>query len=242
MPKLYGSAPAWGLGDLSPFVMKVMVWLDLKEIPYTRRAGDPRKSPKGKVPWWVEDDGTVIADSSDILRHLSARHGPLPGDAAAPPDRGPTHLLRRTFEESLYFALAWARWSPESNLPALMDGFRPLLPPVIGGLILRRVIRPQVLRSCRMQGIGRHTPEQIAARAIEDLTAISEVLGEQPWFAGDQPGTIDATAWAFLASIAWPDFPSAPRDALRADTRLMAYLERGRPRMKTAIVADLTTA
>lgn len=237
MPKLYGSAPAWGLGDLSPFVMKVMVWLDLKEIDYVKRPGNPRRSPKGKVPWWADDDGTVVADSSDILRHLSQRYGPLPGDAACPPDRGNTHLLRRTFEESLYFSLAWSRWSPEANLPVLFEGFRPLLPPVIGGLLLRRMIRPQVLRACHQQGIGRHSPAQIDARALEDLQAISSALGDQPWFAGDQPGAIDATAWAFLASIAWPDFASAPRDALRGDARLMAYLERGRPRMRTAIPA-----
>lgn len=237
MPTLYGSAPAWGLGDLSPFVVKLMSWLDLKGLPYEKRPGAPGKAPKGKVPWYVDDDGTRICDSSDIIRHLTARHGGLPGDTAAPADRGAAHLVRRTFEESLYFSLAWGRWAPPENVPRIQAAFQPLLPPVIGGLILRRVIRPQVLAMCKAQGIGRHTPEEIAARALEDLRAVSEVLGDRPYFAGDAPGTIDATAWAFLASIVLPPFSSPAKDAVLRDERLAAYVERLRPRMVTAAPA-----
>ena len=35
---------------------------------------DPRKAPKGKLPY-IEDDGETIADSTVIIEHLKKKYG-----------------------------------------------------------------------------------------------------------------------------------------------------------------------
>jgi len=57
---LYGSAPAYGVCDLSPFVVKVATWCRMAGVPYETAVTDPRKAPKGKIPY-VRDGGAVIA-------------------------------------------------------------------------------------------------------------------------------------------------------------------------------------
>ena len=48
----------------------------MAEIPYEIAAGDPRKAPKGKVPW-IDDDGHVLGDSAFIIQYLKQKHGDL---------------------------------------------------------------------------------------------------------------------------------------------------------------------
>lgn len=234
MPALHKSRPAWGLGDLSPFVVKVQVWCDLKGLTPTHGDGAPNKAPKGKIPWWVEDDGQTVCDSSDILAHLIRRHGPLPGDAVHPHDSGRGHLVRRLLEEHVYWGLGWHRWAVEANWPFQREGFLPLLPPVVGPLILGGLIYRQVHAGLRAHGLGRHTPAQIGARLAEDFAALAEVLGDDPYFGGADPGTLDASAWAMLASILEAPHRSPVYDALAAQPRLVAYVGRFRGRLPTA--------
>lgn len=48
---VYGSKPAWGTPDLSPFVIKLETWLRLAGLPYERRdGGNPMQAPRGKIP------------------------------------------------------------------------------------------------------------------------------------------------------------------------------------------------
>jgi glutathione S-transferase len=235
MLTLFKGPAGWGLGDVSPFVLKVMVWLDLKGEPYRTELGDPRKAPKGKVPWIRDADGTVISDSSDILEHLRATRGALDGDAVMPCHVGVGHLVRRTLEESYAFALSWARWDPDENVPAMQEVFRPILPPVISGVVLRRVIRPGARRAGWAQGLFRHTAAQVTARAAEDLRAVSDALGDRPYFCGDAPGAVDCTAWSFIAQTFAQRLAVDPIRAFALnDPRLIAYHDRMLPRLPTA--------
>ena len=51
------------------------------------------------------------------------------------------------------------------------------------------------------QGVGRHSKDEILAFAKEDLNALSVILGNQSFFMGDKPTSIDATIYGFLAQL-----------------------------------------
>ena len=67
---VYGSKPAWGTPDLSPFVIKLETWLRLAGLPYERRdGGNPMQAPRGKIPY-LEIDGERLGDSQVIIEEL----------------------------------------------------------------------------------------------------------------------------------------------------------------------------
>ena len=85
MIQVYGFSPSLGLPDLSPFVVKVLAYLSMADIPYKLLAGDARKAPKGKLPY-IEDGGRAIPDSSFIVEYLRKNYRDL--DAGiSPADR-----------------------------------------------------------------------------------------------------------------------------------------------------------
>jgi len=71
--KLHSFPGRWGLESLSPFAMKVEVYLKARKLPYETSYGNPRGAPKQKVPWVADADGTIIADSSAILAHFEKK-------------------------------------------------------------------------------------------------------------------------------------------------------------------------
>ena len=73
MIKLYTFPEAFGLRNVSPFCLKVEMALEHLGLDYEIvMESDPRKSPKGKLPYIV-DEGLTIADSELVLEHLNAK-------------------------------------------------------------------------------------------------------------------------------------------------------------------------
>ena len=84
MTTLYTLPAAFGLRNPSPFCLKIEMALTHLKIDFEIvTVADPRKAPKGKLPWLV--DGAVIPDSELILEHLDKKtNGGLFGELPAP--------------------------------------------------------------------------------------------------------------------------------------------------------------
>jgi glutathione S-transferase len=229
---LYTMPGTAALESLSPFCTKVEVYLKLQKIPYEAKSGDPRKSPKGKLPV-IEDGGTKIADSSQILDYLEKKsEHPLDAglDAAG---HAQAHVLKRLFEESLYFVLVWSRWADDAGWAQLRTHIEPLVPAAVRWF-LPGMIRKKVVASTVAQGTGRHRKDEIYALGKADLEAIAALLGDRPYLLGEQLRSIDVVAYAFLASILlWPS-PSPLTDAAKRLPALEAYVQRIAARVKDA--------
>jgi len=84
MITLYTFGPNFGLPDPSPFVVKAEVLLKMAGLPYRTDTTGFKKAPKGKLPY-IDDDGTIVCDSTFIRFHLEKKHhiefrrGPLTG-------------------------------------------------------------------------------------------------------------------------------------------------------------------
>lgn len=66
MMKLYSYLPAWGQADMSPYVSYTDCYLRMAGIPFESiilEKGDLTKTPKGKLPWIIDSDGTSISDT-----------------------------------------------------------------------------------------------------------------------------------------------------------------------------------
>jgi glutathione S-transferase len=230
MLTLYGFGPAFGLVDMSPFVVKVAAWCRLAGVTYALKQGDPRKAPKGKLPH-IDDDGALVADSTAIIAHLSEKHRDLDAGLSAR-DRAVATAVKAMVEEHLYFTSMYLRWQDERGWAVFAPTFRESLrrggvPGFATGLVAN-MVRKQVGKTLRAQGTGRHSLAEIEAIAITHLDALSELLGDQEYFLGDAPRSIDATVWAFLYMIHDGPFETGVKAHLKGRANLVAYVERVR--------------
>ena len=79
------------------------------------------------------------------------------------------------------------------------------------------------------QGYGRHSRDEIFALGAADLRAVAGLLGDDPFFLGETPRTIDVVAYAFLANLHYWQ-PGPLKSALAAHPNLVTFVERARAR------------
>lgn len=228
MITLYQFEPAFGVPNPSPFCFKVENYLRMTGEPYETRVGNPRSSPKGKLPF-IKDAGVVVSDSAHIVEHLVRTRGDKLDSHLSPRDRAIGHAVRRMFEEGTYFPLVYSRWVDEAGFASVRDTFFGKMPALARALvpsIARRMVKKQV----HAQGTGRHAPEDIYAMIAADFRASADILGDSPYFLGAEPTSVDATAYAFLGLTLWA--PRAPGldGLLQKHPNLVAYCERMKAR------------
>jgi glutathione S-transferase len=51
--------------------------------------------------------------------------------------------------------------------------------------------------------MSRHTESEVFDLGKKDLTSLSDFLGDKPFFMGEQPTILDATAFGLLANVLW---------------------------------------
>ena len=122
----------WGLPSLSPFCIKVEVFLRQANLPYKIVIEkNPARGPKGKMPFITHGD-RVIADSSFILDYLIRTFGLE--QFSLPVAEGVA--FQRMIEEFLYFSLLYSRWIDPRGWAVVQRDFSPLFPTGIGGVFL----------------------------------------------------------------------------------------------------------
>jgi len=192
------------------------------------------RAPRGKLPW-IDDDGVVVADSERILAHLSTTRGdPLDENGLTAAERARHHLVRRTVEESLYFAIVAERWQD----PSIRDAYsRDLLAgmPAPARPLVRSMAHRMLVKQLWQQGTGRHPLDEVIARAGADVDAVAITLGDAAWFGGDRPRAIDAAVFGSLANVCYTPTPTRIGAHVRRHPNLMGWLDRLRARF----VADL---
>jgi hypothetical protein len=143
--------------------------------------------------------------------------------------RAMSQLVTCTIEEHLYFCGLHARFAtPEGWSHTKRDYFAhmPLPARIIAPFLVRRL----VMRNLHGQGTGRLTRDEVEERARRDLHALSIVLGDRPYFLGEAPHTVDATALGILWAISCTPFESAAKTAIASHPNLVAYTARMKER------------
>lgn len=225
MITLYQFPPAFGLPNASPFCLKLELYLRMAGLPYRNRYTlELHRAPKGKLPW-IDDDGTVVADSGLIIVYLKRKFGdPLDGDLTAL-QRAHALAITRLLEEHLYWAVLHDRWIASPGWEMTRPGFFGALSwplRVIVPWVARRGIRAEL----NGHGMGRHAPQQIHALGLADVDALATLLGDRMYFLGERPASVDAVATAFLANILMVPLETPIKAAAAGHPNLVAYCQR----------------
>ncbi len=225
MIKLHQFAPTWGIPNLSHFCCKLETYLRMAEIPYQTVDSLPGKSPKGKLPF-IEDGNNKIADSDLIIQYLIQEHGDKLDTDLSPLQKANSIAMQRLLEEHLFWITLYTRWqySEENwqvNKKAIFGG----LPPVIRDIVAW-VYRILIRRQIRGHGISRHNNEEIFQKGRTDLDALSDFLSDKPYFMGDKPTSLDATAYGFLINTLGCPIESPVKEYALSKQNLVDYCQR----------------
>ncbi len=227
---VHGLGPLWGAPDPSPFVTKLLTWLRMAEIPYTRAplTGPPRGSTK-KIPYVELPGGELLDDSTRIIARLTADRGvQLDADLDAQ-QRAHALLLQRTCESHLYFAALHERWIDDAGYAHVKAGYFASMPAPLRAVALV-VARRGAKKNVHGHGLGRLPHDEIIARGRADLDAIAQTLGDRPYALGDAPHGVDAMLLGFLWTLQSHPFPSRLKEHVDGDDVLGAYATRMRDR------------
>ena len=120
----------------------------------------------------------------------------------------------------------YSRWQyTHANWQANKKAIFGVLPPVVRdvvALIYRRRIRRQI----HGHGMGRHSPAEIFELGMMDLDALSDCLADKPYFLGDRPTTLDASAFGFLINTIGCPIESPLKEYGLTRSNLKNYVER----------------
>ena len=228
--RLFAFGTGWSVPfpTSAPFPLKLATWLRMAGLPFdVVIANDPGKGPKGKSPW-IEYDGVRMGDSSLIIEYLGARFG-IDLDThldvhqralALAVQRMLEEHYHQCFEHQLFFGRGGEERLREfaATMPVAL---RWLLP-----MVLKRAFSKQLYE----RGMGRHSEDVIIAQGKADLDALAGLLGDQPYFLGDRPSSIDACVFGFLGVSLYVDGDNPLYLYGASLQNLMRYCERMRER------------
>ena len=231
MITVYGYVPAWGLPDISPYVTKLIAYLTFTGLEFQHKTQDLARidedAPHGKLPYIIDSDGTKVADSNAIISYLKKKYGD-PLDAGLSRSEAADALAwNRLIEEHLYWSgIIEPRWRSDSGwetyIPYIVQGAE-VSPELRAALDAFRV---RILAGFNGQGMGRRCSGTVLDCFHTDIDAISDYLGDKPYFLGERLHAIDASIYAMLRHIVdqpqqWPG-----SGYVKSKPNLVAYLDR----------------
>ena len=203
MLELVALPGAFGMRNVSPFCLKIEMLLSALELPFNLSfEADPRKAPKGKLPYLLVESKR-LADSELIVEYLDelTKGKVYAGMTSAQKAQGVA--LARLLEDHLYWIMVASRWLDKDWFPNVAAAFFDVAPKLIRPLIASAA-RKQVERTYNLQGLGRHTLEEQKGFAHRDLAALQATvaeLGDGRFLFGATPNVFDFTIAAMLAGI-----------------------------------------
>ncbi|MBU6299742.1 MAG: glutathione S-transferase family protein [Alphaproteobacteria bacterium] len=225
MITLFGFGPAFGLPAASPFAIKTDLQLKMSGLPYAYgEGGIPQNGPKGKIPW-IEDDGLRLGDSTFIRDHLEKKYGVDLDAGLTREQRARAWCVERMLEDHLYWAMVQERWLDDANFAKGPATFFDRMPEGMRDTV-RRETRERVKNTVYAQGLGRHSPAEIADLGARSIASLAVQIGDKPYLMGDKPCGADATAFAFAVSVLTPFFNGPLRDAACLYPNLLSYTGR----------------
>jgi glutathione S-transferase len=211
--------------ELSHYCEKVRFVLDYKGLPYRKIEVVPglgqwdlyRLSGQRQVPV-LRDGATVIADSTAIVRHLEQQYPDRPVIPTDSPQQGLCWLLEEWADASLGVKGRIALLGSLGKNPALAKALIPeqtppaLRQPLEGWMDSWLAPRPGGFGADWLPwlgaGLGLETPDQVLADLRQDLSALCQILKEQPFLVTDSPTLADFAVAGLSLYLKFPQTPA----------------------------------
>ncbi len=221
---------AFGLRNVSPFCLKVEMLMTSLGLPFELdEQPDPRKAPKGKLPYLLAD-GQVIADSELITEYLNEiTNGRVYADLNDR-DHAQGVAIARLVDDHLYWLFVASRWLDDDWFPNVVEGFFHIAPRIIRPLVAGAA-RRSVRKTLDLHGLGRHTLTEQRGFVERDLKALEDAVPDNGFLFGDTPNVFDFTVAGFMAGVYDNTPPTWVTDMAQGYPRLRAYTERVQERV-----------
>ena len=201
MLKLVTFPPTFGMRNVSPFCLKTEMLLTQLGLEFEIvQQSDPRKSPKGKLPFVITDNGERIADSEIITEYIDGITNGKVYEGLSPEQKAHGVALARLIDDHLYWLMVASRWLDDAWWPHVKAGFFRDFPPVLKQLV-PLLARRQVRQTCLLHGLGRHSFDEQQDFARRDLDALEHTVPASGFLFGDKPCIYDFTVAALMAGI-----------------------------------------
>ena len=223
MITVYQLPPAFGLPvSVSPYCTKLEAYMRLTNREFRTAVADLRKSPNKKVPY-VDGlgQGGLMAESGNIIAELEQLGPSLDGGLSAE-DEVLGKELEDLAQRDLYFGCLHSRFAEPGGWEHQKPTVKALVPWVLSPLLVPVIRRSQV-KLCAENGFADPSGYDGALKVVE---RIAEVLGDKPFLLGDAPRVADCSVWANLTHTAYTLASNPPREAVRANGPIMAYVQR----------------
>lgn len=222
---LYQLPKYWGIPNPGQFCVKLETYLRMTGLAYKTTETLPLLAPRRKLPY-IEDNGIQIADSRLIIDYLKSNYGDILDRHLSAEQQSTAKAWQRLLEEHLYWVLMYTRWSYtdsnwQANKQALFSGL-----PAILSEPTARAYRYRIKAQIRGQGLARLTPEEIFKLGNEDIEALSLFLGDKPYFMGNKPTTLDASAYGMLINTIGCPIESPVKDFAIGKQNIVDYCQR----------------
>lgn len=233
---LFKFRPGFGVPCPSPFCMKAEVLLLMSGLSFQSKIiDDPRKGPKGKLPF-IKDGDIEVADSSLIQGYLESQYQVDFDGHLSEQEKAIAHAFGRMIEERLYWVLVYSRWIDPNNWQQVSKFWFGDLPPVVKN-VLPMVVQRQIKKDLHSHGLGRHDADSIYEFGKADIQALSDLLGDKAFMLGKRPSGLDASAFAMIANVLSKSTPNPLSDYAHTLDNLKPYAERCRQRWFPNFVA-----
>ena len=201
MIKLFSFGTAFNLADPSPFVVKADLHLRANNIQFESipSVDNLQKAPKGKLPF-IDDNGTIIADSSFIVEHLKQQHSADIDSWLNEKQKATAYLISKSLEENFYWCIVHSRWINDDTWPIVKQNFFGSLPFPLNKII-PMVAQKKVRNNMKGHGMGRHSDAEIMVITKHTLQNLSVLLDNQPYFFGEKISSLDICAYAMVANL-----------------------------------------
>lgn len=225
MIQVYVYYPVLGLPNASPFCLKIETFLRMVKLPFELvYTNNPRLSPTNKLPF-IKDENITIPDSRFIIKYLIEKYNLTVDDHLTEAEHAKGMAITRLLEDSLYWAAVYSRWIDERFWPLTKKHYFSRLKMPLRAF-LPGLIRKDQKKVLWSQGITRLSRAQIYELAEEDIRAISNLLGDQPYILGSKVSSFDAAAYGFIANIVVPEIPTPLKTYASQHSNLEAYCAR----------------
>jgi glutathione S-transferase len=236
MLKLYQFERTWGIPNLSPFCCKIETYLRMADIDYEIKPVLPLGAPKGKLPY-IEDGGQTLGDSRFITAYLKSAYEDL--DKGLSSTQLATSIaMQRLLEEHLFWVALYSRWQyTDKNWQINKEAIFGKLPPILRDIIATHT-RKKIKQQIYGHGISRHSAKEIFLLGQQDMDALATVLGDKPYFLGNQPTVLDTSAFGLLINIIGCPIESPLKEYGLSKDNLIRYVDR----IKDQFYPDLRSA
>lgn len=220
MLTLYSYPPLFGVADNNGYGLKVYAFMRLAGLDFQQvHIVDATQAPRGQLPYLI-DHGETVGDSDTIIAHLKQKY-PLTLDAGLTPAQRNTGVWVSRVLDDLYWVMSYSRWQDERYWPDFSAALQREHPELNAEALSQA--RAYNHQRYFYQGIGRYETDAAYARGIADLQVLADLVPAQGFVFGQQPSSLDAALYGFIANIHFYDIDTPLKQCLTNHQNLVRH-------------------